>query len=299
MTRRIGDDGKIGGWNAPYPGESAYSMASRRATVTLGNSQYRINCMLFGRYRKLDAYTQKPLPKDALERWGMDVSIEEYGRHVQEHSIYPLYAAALGGELQAVFSRLLKGEELSKSENLRIARRMGSKHLRKGAICYCPLCLEEEENLHGEPYWHILHQIQGVLCCPKHKVKLIAALPMREIQWAFIPAYWLLARPERPEPVFEENEDIIQMAQDIEWLLCHGFDSRVRNGYREAVAGIDRNLMLASPGYHASKKEYLDILEMGNPSGCPRDGYDPMNRPNYLSMVVFSKLLGRRLTELL
>ena len=274
-------------------------MASRRATATPANSQYRTNCLLFGRYRKLDSYTQKPLPKEVVAAWGMDSSIEGYGRHVREHSVLPLYAVALDEELQDNLSHLLKGDELTRSANLKIARRVDNKYLRKGSLCYCPLCLEEEVNLYGEPYWHLLHQLQGVLCCPKHKTKLVPVLLMWQIQWTFIPAYWVLVELGRLEPVPEEDEVTIQMAEDIEWLLRHGFDPRIRNGYRDAVAGIDQNRMLYSPDYRASRKEYQNLLETGNPSNVNVGGYDPMNRPNYLSMVVFFRLLGRSIRELL
>lgn len=36
----------------------------------------------------------------------------------------------------------------------------------------CPICLEEEKETFGEGYWHRLHQIPGVLVCPKHKIGL-------------------------------------------------------------------------------------------------------------------------------
>ena len=33
----------------------------------------------------------------------------------------------------------------------------------------CPLCMEENIDTYGTTYWHLEHQITGVLSCPKHK----------------------------------------------------------------------------------------------------------------------------------
>src|SRR5215207_8392223 len=35
---------------------------------------------------------------------------------------------------------------------------------------FCPLCKEEDRKKFGETYWHRLHQLPGILVCPKHNV---------------------------------------------------------------------------------------------------------------------------------
>jgi len=37
---------------------------------------------------------------------------------------------------------------------------------------YCPSCVTEDEKNYGEAYWHRLHQLPGVVVCPKHLVYL-------------------------------------------------------------------------------------------------------------------------------
>ncbi len=86
MNENLGWIGKI------YPDECAYSIASRLAVATLGCSQYRTNCILFGSARNLEVYVHQPLKRKNLEQWGMDASRSGYEKHVQEHSIYPLYS---------------------------------------------------------------------------------------------------------------------------------------------------------------------------------------------------------------
>jgi hypothetical protein len=33
---------------------------------------------------------------------------------------------------------------------------------------YCPQCIKEDKSIHGECYWHRVHQVEGVIVCPKH-----------------------------------------------------------------------------------------------------------------------------------
>ncbi len=37
---------------------------------------------------------------------------------------------------------------------------------------FCSICLREDVEQYGEPYWHRVHQVAGVLVCPIHQVWL-------------------------------------------------------------------------------------------------------------------------------
>jgi len=39
-------------------------------------------------------------------------------------------------------------------------------------IRYCPVCLAEQVEIHGEPYWLRIHQVAGLSTCYKHSAKL-------------------------------------------------------------------------------------------------------------------------------
>ena len=41
---------------------------------------------------------------------------------------------------------------------------------------YCAICAEEELKNYGEMYWHLPHQLPGVLVCPKHQISLSKSL---------------------------------------------------------------------------------------------------------------------------
>lgn len=93
---------------------------------------------------------------------------EEY--IINNHTLYPFYTA---------FSELKVSEELF---NLMVGEKKGNTYAKIGAIGgtlkfneylkFCPECLKEDIEKHGETYWHRVHQVPGVLICPNHKVLL-------------------------------------------------------------------------------------------------------------------------------
>lgn len=47
----------------------------------------------------------------------------------------------------------------------------------KTRLCICPICLEEDIQQVGEPYWHRSHHLPGTLVCHKHNVRLFFECP--------------------------------------------------------------------------------------------------------------------------
>lgn len=86
------------------------------------------------------------------------------------HTLYPLYAPFLPPERVLLVSNSMRSHFYGD-----IHTRVG---IMAGAIPtnphfrFCPVCLREELEKYGEPYWHRLHQIPGVEICPVHCVLL-------------------------------------------------------------------------------------------------------------------------------
>ena len=99
-----------------------------------------------------------------------------------------------------------------------------------GAICYCPACAEEERRIYGEPYWHVLHQMDGVEFCPVHgEPVLVTGLGYAQRRMAFFPASeiersGLAASPSKAAMASNttDRESFMQLATDIAWLLKNG-----------------------------------------------------------------------------
>ncbi len=178
-------------------------------------------------------------------------------------------------------------------QNARLSKRMKTKYLRKNSLCFCPLCMKQETEQFGEPYWHRLHQIPGVTCCPKHRVKLIQAITLKDIRWKFIPAYCFISGKQMDDIKAEDDKWNIQIAEDVEWLLDHGFEPSIRKGYWDIIVNLE-NPKYYRNNYWTGLDKYLDIERKGDTFLDPEqeNNYLPMKRPNYLSMLLFLEALG-------
>jgi hypothetical protein len=96
----------------------------------------------------------------------------------------------------------------------------------KDYLSFCPECVIEDDFLYGETYWHRLHQIQGVLYCPKHQVRIEnSSIAMKHTSLHFQPASKFATTSECSTTDAEEErfkEQYIKLACDIEWLLKYG-----------------------------------------------------------------------------
>lgn len=90
---------------------------------------------------------------------------------IYKHTIFPVHSVFLTKEKQSTVINYMK-EKGSDKVNLVLGISTSKLDVRKG-YRYCPLCVEEEINKHGEAYFHRMHQIQGVLVCEKHECTLI------------------------------------------------------------------------------------------------------------------------------
>ncbi|MCH6265105.1 TnsD family Tn7-like transposition protein [Neobacillus citreus] len=95
------------------------------------------------------------------------ITVEEI---IKFHSMAPFYTSFLSSEkTKEIYSAMTKG---NKSNVERIAGIGGSRVKSGDRLRYCPLCFKYDLNENGISYWRRLHQIPGVLYCPKHKVLL-------------------------------------------------------------------------------------------------------------------------------
>ncbi|MCL1060123.1 TnsD family transposase [Shewanella gelidimarina] len=62
---------------------------------------------------------------------------------------------------------------LGKGTSLFSDARLAASRLSFGSwLKACPMCFEEDEIMHGVGYWHTVHQLHGVIACPKHGFRL-------------------------------------------------------------------------------------------------------------------------------
>ena len=89
---------------------------------------------------------------------------------INKHTLYPFFTAFMNEDLSTRIFNLMKGSSctgISGVVGIQMMSINKSKYLK-----FCPICMQEDIEKYGECYWHRLHQVPGVLVCPKHKVTL-------------------------------------------------------------------------------------------------------------------------------
>ena len=84
------------------------------------------------------------------------------------HTMYPQYARFIPLEQKKEAMHHLANDYCDPHYLFCILPRTeGDLHLK-----YCPICVQEDKDRHGEAYWHRQHQIRSMRVCPKHACRL-------------------------------------------------------------------------------------------------------------------------------
>lgn len=173
---------------------------------------------------------------------------------IDGHTHLPFYAPFLPRERLMAIREDMRGERAAA-----LHRRIGMFRNRNRLVTlhFCPACVAEDRRCHGVCYWHRLHQIPGVLVCPRHGIPLRAsAAPVRRRlrRDAYRAAEHDVEGPTTTliDATHPHLPFLTQLADDAAWLLdqrglCPGpstFQVRylrllVKHGLARASGGID------------------------------------------------------------
>ena len=89
---------------------------------------------------------------------------------IQKHTMFPYYGRFLPYERRQDAFQSLVSMKGGYYNSLPIPKRKCAvdRYLR-----YCPLCAEQDRKIHGETYWHRIHQMVGMNVCPTHGCYLL------------------------------------------------------------------------------------------------------------------------------
>lgn len=150
---------------APLPDELLYSIIGRFRDLMSTSSERAIVQTLFGSSSST-AVADLPCRIDALLSRlppGSPVTAREL---ILKHTTLPYYAPFLPPERVERAMALMRGDGGSTIHGvlgLRPSRIQTPRHLR-----FCSDCIDSDWNQFGIEYWHRVHQLPGVLVCPKH-----------------------------------------------------------------------------------------------------------------------------------
>ena len=142
---------------------------------------------------------------------------------IQAHTLYPYYRPFLPiGRAQKLYEVMCgdNGKIVYRCTNLE-----NSNIPRKGWFRYCSQCVMDDRIKYGECYWHRLHQIHGVLVCPKHHLLLVSCTAEEQdlASRGTIPAEQILSQVSTTLRIFTDIEMKVaeRIATSIAFLLEH------------------------------------------------------------------------------
>lgn len=289
-----------------YPDEIIYSGIARYHQISGNRSQKQTVRDLFGE-RQVCATVDLPSHLGLLaRRIGGIYKVDEL---IQSHTLYPYYSTYLSNhKIERLYHLMAEGN------------RRGEVHISLGIpastiklpvnMRYCIGCYRDDVDKYGEPYWHRLHQLPGVLVCPIHKMWLSkSAIPYttREQKFGFQPL----------STIQEENEyktyDVVpeiylRVAKRSEILLCQSFqyaDSKSLVGSQYVTKeGRFRFCKLLDDfeGYFTS--EFLKAINCEVKNGLSETWLHKLVRGNImvshpLRYILLSEFLGLGVSEII
>lgn len=151
----------------PYPDELWYSVIARYHTHSGALSWQATMEALFGDVRDTDVGSFFPngsihkileqLPSGFLS--AQEVALQ--------HTLLPFLMRFQPADRKAaILEAFLSGEDM-RPRYLRATRDIKPRSMR-----YCPICVREDTQTYGEPYWHREYQIGLMPLCPRHRCRL-------------------------------------------------------------------------------------------------------------------------------
>ncbi|MFT9494965.1 TnsD family transposase [Anaerosolibacter sp.] len=153
----------------PYPDELLYSVLARYH-IRRGNTSPKATVFeLFGS-KTASAVIDMPCGIDSLIS-NMPLGTAYTAEYlIENHTMYPYYTVFLPCERKDLIYSSMKsnfGGDIHTRSGIMASSIKAPEYLR-----FCPECNKEDLSTLGECYWHIMHQIPGVLLCHKHDILL-------------------------------------------------------------------------------------------------------------------------------
>lgn len=242
----------------PYEDEVLYSVLARYH-VRSGNTSYKATMQDLFSSISVTAVMDLPSNIHNLVN-NMPLNsryTEEY--LIKNHTLFPFYSAFLPPERAEQVFQSMKGEN------------GGSIYSRTGIMAssivlnqyfkFCPVCAKEDKLQYGELYWHRVHQIPGVLVCPKHYVPLYnSQVSVR----GYNKCQYRAASEENcvkpginviyADDVFEK---LIRLAEDVQVLLNSDFEKRNIEWYKEQYLAKMMQMGYATVNGKVHRKKFI------------------------------------------
>ena len=264
-----------------YPGELLYSAIAKlaegiaRYQIRSGNLSPKATIEELFNSRTITATADFPCGLDNLFQNLPPYSSVTVNSLVENHTLYPFYA------------QFLPPKRAKRVKDSMIGAKGGNIHTTAGVMAsailtpqyfrFCPECLKFNLDRYGETYWHRLHQIQGVVFCPVHKVALqdsqIPIQGLNKHQYEAATEYNCQIKDLKLEYSQTLIEQLINLAEDASLFIEGDYPSQTLKWYtkRYQTLLIERGYANISGRVHQKKliddflffygREFLEVTD--------------------------------------
>jgi len=289
----------------PYPDEIFYSVLCRYHLKSGSPAFVSTAKAVWGKKISANLYLPQSLGEVATRLPAKTGLTAKY--FVLNNTIYPFLKPFLPRERGFQVLELLQ----SKTQHTLMAYQLcglpRSKSPKWQYLRYCEDCWKEDIRLYGEPYWHRLHLLPGILICPVHgKPIQDSTVFMRDIKSKFHAASFEVVAQE-PVPCFNDavTEKLMKVAEDASWIMQNSaalsfseamfdiYDQLLRlKGYRSLSGRKNQNLLLDKDICVFYGLKLLDVLDVRSQGVTPWSARI-MHKQNSLLHPVYYLLLMR------
>lgn len=243
----------------PYPDELLYSLIARYH-IRSGNTSPKITIQEIFNSQTTVATADLTSNLNALVKNLKYISNIRVNDLMYKHTLLPFYQPFIFPQ------RATQLIESMKAEN------GGNIHTRAGIMAssvtvpryfrFCPKCLEEDLENYGEPYWHRLHQIPGVLVCPIHQVDLQnSTVPLQgfnkhEYYAASLDNCPIISNQKTYS--YDTQQRLCVLAKDVEWLINNHLPSQDVNWFSRQYKSLLIDKGLANVNGRVKVKTLVD-----------------------------------------
>ena len=152
---------------SPYPDELFYSVLCRYYLSSGIKEHYLVKKQLFGTKAGVKMATLYPNAADHAVLSRLPEGVFDGHNVILRHTPFAYYTRMYPAtEREALVNDLLQGRGKTPTHLWRTFPKEDY------ALRYCPLCIQEDTQIYGEPYYHVEHQIPLSSVCVRHKCRL-------------------------------------------------------------------------------------------------------------------------------
>lgn len=244
----------------PFPDELFYSLCARYHESSSNKIASWTMDDLFGKEQVAISF-HLPMYLNNLQQNLLSDSLLNADFLMEKTTLFPFYKLFLLKERIDKVIHHMKNEG-TRNGGIRItAGIVGNNIPTINRLRFCPLCIHDDEEKFGEPYWHRSHQIAGVDICHIHNVELKESGVQDGIANNLTTLHHELKSYEDAIVIANDNSILYKISQEVYYILNNQIPNLELVQFKEKYISNLQKLGLATPSKNIRHKEFLNEFE--------------------------------------